>query len=433
MIPKVQPNTTTPPAAVEKQRKSKFVAPSQSSPKCFIYGPANSGKTSLLDQYTEGAFGEKYQPTTEAIKTRVSKHDDYSLAVDIWDSPGRHDLIAIGAAFAINASIVMLVVDVTNLQENLANLQNIYSCLKEVVPKDCTFYLVGNKSDQIDSNDYQRVTERLKDFAISTMQVESDQIQRPEADENKKANIRIRLVSTKENDEVVRLFNEVIDTAHKKKSPVVKHREKEKDKSESKKICLKGIGSAIRRVQSKSLNGEYETLLKSLIDLKTILEKLHDNQIACNRSPAITVVSESVLTLVKSMFGEDGLKKPVELEGEELVTLIKNTNAFYNTLMTHFGYEHPFVGIGAAIVGSILLIIVAGLTGGLGLPLLGVSLGIALCASVTAATAISLVADVCVYKKENARNERNNEAQPLLIAGDKVINGIKELTPVLLK
>lgn len=116
--------------------------------KILIVGDANAGKTSILDQFTNGSFDGAYISTIGIdfnVKT-VTIKDDIKVKLQIWDTCGQERFKALTRSYYRNANAIIIVYDITSPK----SFENAKHWIKETelyVDSDVLCVLVGNKSD----------------------------------------------------------------------------------------------------------------------------------------------------------------------------------------------------------------------------------------------------------------------------------------------
>ena len=94
--------------------------------KILIVGDANAGKTSILDQFTNGSFDGAYISTIGIdfnVKT-VTIKDDIKVKLQIWDTCGQERFKALTRSYYRNANAIIIVYDITS-PKSFENAKNI--------------------------------------------------------------------------------------------------------------------------------------------------------------------------------------------------------------------------------------------------------------------------------------------------------------------
>ena len=116
--------------------------------KILIVGDINTGKTSILDQFTNGHFDGAYISTIGIdfnVKI-VPVKNDVKVKLQVWDSCGQERFRSLTRSYYRNANAIIIVYDITNKK----SFENAKIWMKEVeqyVDSSVLTVLVGNKSD----------------------------------------------------------------------------------------------------------------------------------------------------------------------------------------------------------------------------------------------------------------------------------------------
>ena len=201
--------------------------------KIVLLGEAGVGKTCLLSRFITGQFDKETLSTNGA--SFVSKQIKYehlkkTLELDIWDTAGQEKYRALTKLFYKDASMIILVYDITK-KETFDNLKNYwYKEIKDSCDKKIILAIAGNKSDLYVNEDVPEPEAR--DFAESI-------------------NAIFTLTSAKDNDGVEKLFRDIgnkylesnfqekVSEAQKKQSPsfVMQKKEYIEEKNKKKACC----------------------------------------------------------------------------------------------------------------------------------------------------------------------------------------------------
>ena len=159
--------------------------------KIVLIGDSGVGKTCLISRFISGLFSQNMTSTNGA--SYASKKIEYkdlkkTLVLDIWDTAGQEKFKSLAKFFYKDASIVILVYDIT-CKESFENLKNYwYQQIKENSDHEIVLGIAGNKSDLYES---EAVPEpEARDFAESV-------------------NAYFALTSAQNNDGVEKLFRDM--------------------------------------------------------------------------------------------------------------------------------------------------------------------------------------------------------------------------------
>ena len=113
--------------------------------KVVILGESGVGKTSIISRFINDTFEEELVTTTGA--SYVSKSMKFSdknqvLNFEIWDTAGQEKYRCLTQIFYKDASIAILVYDITN-KDSFDELQNYwYEQIKESAPKNIGKFII---------------------------------------------------------------------------------------------------------------------------------------------------------------------------------------------------------------------------------------------------------------------------------------------------
>ena len=118
--------------------------------KVVLLGESGVGKTSIISQLMEQQFCEDQTSTTGAtFSTKTMEFDNYDKAIcfEIWDTAGQEKYRVLTKMFYKDASIAILVYDITRL-ESFEELKKYWAeQIKEHAPKKIVIAVAANKSD----------------------------------------------------------------------------------------------------------------------------------------------------------------------------------------------------------------------------------------------------------------------------------------------
>ena len=114
--------------------------------KVVLIGESGVGKTSIISRFTHDKFDKEIITTTGASYTSkrmiFEKYQNKELNFEIWDTAGQEKYRSLTQIFYKDASIAILVYDVTN-EDSFNELQNYwYNQIKDYGPKDIGKFLI---------------------------------------------------------------------------------------------------------------------------------------------------------------------------------------------------------------------------------------------------------------------------------------------------
>ena len=115
--------------------------------KILILGNSQVGKSSILNQYTEGSFSESMPPTL-GIDYKISQVNvgTETIKLQIWDTAGQEKFKSITENFYKGAQGIILVFDLTD-RDSFANIRVWLKNIFEKAGPNVVICLVGNKMD----------------------------------------------------------------------------------------------------------------------------------------------------------------------------------------------------------------------------------------------------------------------------------------------
>ena len=115
--------------------------------KVLILGNSQVGKSSILNQFTEGSFSDTMPPTL-GIDYKISQITDGKncIKLQIWDTAGQEKFKAITENFYRGAQGIILVFDLTD-KDSFTNIRVWLKNIFEKAGKGVVICLVGNKLD----------------------------------------------------------------------------------------------------------------------------------------------------------------------------------------------------------------------------------------------------------------------------------------------
>jgi Ras-related protein Rab-7A len=115
--------------------------------KVIILGDSGVGKTSLLNQYVNKKFDNRYKATIGAdFLTKELEVKDKLVTLQIWDTAGQERFQSLGSAFYRGADACILVFDLTS-QESFSHLTSWHDEFIIQAGQNKDFVLIGNKND----------------------------------------------------------------------------------------------------------------------------------------------------------------------------------------------------------------------------------------------------------------------------------------------
>ena len=118
--------------------------------KAVLVGDAGVGKTSLIEWYINNRYDENQQSTlvsTYTFKKIDIKKYNKSISLNIWDTAGQEVYRSLSKNFYLNASIGILVYDISR-RESFESIKDYwYEQLKTFGEEKIIFDIEGNKSD----------------------------------------------------------------------------------------------------------------------------------------------------------------------------------------------------------------------------------------------------------------------------------------------
>lgn len=118
--------------------------------KILILGNSQVGKSSILNQFTEGVFTETIPPTL-GIDYKINKVnvEGTEIKLQIWDTAGQERFKSITENFYKGAQGIILVFDLTE-HESFAAIRTWLKNIYEKAGKNVVVCLLGNKLDMVE-------------------------------------------------------------------------------------------------------------------------------------------------------------------------------------------------------------------------------------------------------------------------------------------
>ena len=117
--------------------------------KVIVVGDSGVGKTSIINRFLENYNPDEKATIGASFSSKLQLVDNYNISFDIWDTAGEERFRSVNSIFYKEASICLMVYDITSLK----TFQNIkdywYNSVKENAKPDIIFGIAGNKMDLI--------------------------------------------------------------------------------------------------------------------------------------------------------------------------------------------------------------------------------------------------------------------------------------------
>ena len=118
--------------------------------KVVLVGDTGVGKTSIIERYINNKYDENQKTTLVSSytfkKIDIKKYNK-SISLDIWDTAGQEVYRSLSKNFYLNASIGILVYDITRKASFESIRDYWYEQLKTFGEEKMIFDVVGNKTD----------------------------------------------------------------------------------------------------------------------------------------------------------------------------------------------------------------------------------------------------------------------------------------------
>ena len=132
--------------------------------KYIIVGDTNVGKSSLMLQFIDARFSGSLDPTVGVeFGSRVTKIDDSSIKLQIWDTAGQESFKSITKSYFRGAIGALLVFDTTS-RESFGSVGRWLEDIRAGTSKNISIVLVGNKVDLVEKRKVTR--EEGEKFAV---------------------------------------------------------------------------------------------------------------------------------------------------------------------------------------------------------------------------------------------------------------------------
>ena len=153
--------------------------------KVIVVGDSGVGKTSIINRFLENYNPDEKATIGASFSSKLQIIDNYNISFDIWDTAGEERFRSVNSIFYKEASICLMVYDITN-SNSFQNIRDYwYNSVKENSMSDIIFGIAGNKMDLINK----------------------EAVDQKEAEEySKEINASFFLTSAKENDFIDQIF-----------------------------------------------------------------------------------------------------------------------------------------------------------------------------------------------------------------------------------
>ena len=121
--------------------------------KVVLLGESGVGKTSIISRYVRNKFSDVLMSTTAAsfASKELILDQNHKIKFKIWDTAGQERFRSLAKIFYQNASVAILVYDITRL-ESFEKIKNYWiKEIKENAPSDIILALAANKSDNYEN------------------------------------------------------------------------------------------------------------------------------------------------------------------------------------------------------------------------------------------------------------------------------------------
>ena len=132
--------------------------------KIIILGEGRVGKKEILSKYFLKKFDEDHKSTIIPSFFEMTKeYQGKKVILKFWDTAGQEQFNAINTMYYQNAVGALLVYDVT-ISETFEKVKDWVHTLQEMVGKDITFVIAGNKFDLSDKNMIEKNNEKVDNY-----------------------------------------------------------------------------------------------------------------------------------------------------------------------------------------------------------------------------------------------------------------------------
>ena len=132
--------------------------------KIVILGEGRVGKTSILSKYFNKKFDSNQKSTINpSFYEKKVNHNGKIVQLKFWDTAGQEQFDAISKIYYQNAVGALLVYDVT-IFETFQKVEKWVNTLQEVVGKNITFLIAGNKFDLADKQSLEKNSSSIDSY-----------------------------------------------------------------------------------------------------------------------------------------------------------------------------------------------------------------------------------------------------------------------------
>lgn len=379
--------------------------------KILFIGPSGSGKTSLINVASGKPFTENVIPTVFADTKNIQQKDDKdsTYQFQIWDLSATAEKTS---NFVEGTDLYGFVVDVTNLENSLLALKQLYNSITKNPESKPKFFLIGNKMDLYLETYPSERHEQLKDEVKSILnQFAREDLHLSEND------VQVLLTSAKTGEGASDLWGLFLKALNSRQNEIEKN------------TTFAPIVEAIRMLEERAETVDNFTRLRERVKtLKVELEKSYDRQMALNLYPNnVRNLSPSILALVKNLCGENNSKELTKDTDNDKESLSKCIKEFNKAVFENFPVDDSHIHKLA--IGIVLAaILIASLSFGAGGLFLIAGVSVLAGASVGGVAGVgvvlaSLPKSIPFFQKEfQAANEKNEEASTIQRLGTSISN-----------
>ena len=124
--------------------------------KTILVGDSGVGKTSIIGRYID-KFSEKEKSTIGASFTnKIDTINDQQILFELWDTAGQERFRSLNSIFYQDASICIMVYDITNKNSFQSLKDYWYDSVKENGNEGIIFHIAGNKIDLFENEEVKK-------------------------------------------------------------------------------------------------------------------------------------------------------------------------------------------------------------------------------------------------------------------------------------